>query len=85
MKIVEILIVALVFMALFPTIYSSLTNPTWYVSTIGNNATYTNATAIGYPALYNTMFTLISLLIVIGLLYMMWSSSIGHGKGGLKI
>jgi len=71
MKIVELLIVALVFMALFPTIYSALVNPT------GNSAPYS--------ATVTTIFTLVPLLIVVGLLYYAWSSSMGHKKGGLGI
>jgi heme/copper-type cytochrome/quinol oxidase subunit 2 len=69
MKIVELLIVALVFMALFPTIYSAFVTPT------GN--------AVPYNATTTVIFALVPLLIVIGLLYYMWSSSVG--RGGLKI
>jgi len=83
-NLIGILIAGLVFMAIFPTLMNSFTNPTWYVSTIGNNATYTNATGIPYPTLYNTIMGIVPLLIVVGLLYYVWSQS-GQGKKGIKL
>ncbi len=66
LKIVDMLIVALVFMAIFPTIYLAFTNVT------------------GYNGVTTTIFGLVPLLIVIGLLYYAWNSSGGNkGKGGL--
>lgn len=80
MKVLEILIVGLVFMALFPLLSNTFFNTDWHVSTIGNNATYTNATVIPYPTLYSTIFGIVPLLVVVGLLYYVWSKSQG-GKG----
>jgi heme/copper-type cytochrome/quinol oxidase subunit 2 len=68
MRIVELLVVALVFMALFPTIYDAFVNPT------GNTVPYNATTTV--------IFQLVPLLIVIGLLYFMWNSSVGHKQGG---
>ena len=68
MKIIEILITGLVFMALFPTVITMFLYPTG------------NTTA--YPALYMTIFSIVPLLIVVGLLYYVWSKS--QGKGGVK-
>lgn len=66
MKIIEILITGLVFMALFPTVINMFLTPTG------------NTTA--YPALYMTIFSIVPLLVVVGLLYYVWSKSQG-GKG----
>jgi len=81
-KIVEILIIALVFCALFPTIYSTFTNPqTLNISGNASPGEYYNT----YNPTVNTILTLVPLLIVIGLLYYAWSTSMGHKKGGLGI
>lgn len=69
MKIFDMLIIGLIFMALFPTIWGSFNNPVLTISTQGNNATWTNTTAIYYPTLYNTMFSLLPLLVVIGIIW----------------
>ena len=81
MKVLEILIVGLVFMALFPLLSNTFFNTAWYVSTIGNNATYTNATGIPYPALYNAIFGIVPLLVVVGMLYLIWTKSYHKGTG----
>lgn len=69
MKIIEILITGLVFMALFPTVITMFLNPTG------------NSTA--YPALYMTIFSIVPLLVVVGLLYYVWSKSQGGKVGGI--
>lgn len=79
MQLIEVLVVGLIFMALLPSVMTLFINPTWYVSTIGNNATFTNATAIAYPTTYNAIFSIVPLLLVVGLLYLVWS---GKKKGG---
>ena len=68
MDIVEILIVVLIFTALFPTISEMFLHPT------------TNSTP--YPALYMTIFSIIPLLIVIGLMYYIWSGAQSGKKHG---
>lgn len=71
MKVLDILVVGLVFMALFPTIYNSFMVPT------GNTTPYSGV--------ITTIFTIVPLLVVVGLLYYVWTSSQkGHG-GGIKI
>jgi len=67
MDLVKILILGLIFMALFPTLMNTFTTPT------GN--------ATPYPALYMTIFTIIPLLLVLGLLTKMW----GNSGAGVKI
>jgi len=69
-QVIEILIVGIVFMALFGTIYSTFTVPT------GNTVPYDATTTI--------ILKIVPLLVVIGLLYYVWSSSQKH-KGGMKI
>ncbi len=70
MKIIEILITGLVFMALFPVVSDLFLHPTG------------NTTA--YSTLYMTIFSIVPLLIVVGLLYYVWSKSQGgKGKGGV--
>jgi len=67
MELVKILILGLVFMALFPTLMNVFITPT------GN--------ATPYPALYMTIFTIIPLLLVLGLLTKMWD----HSGASVKI
>jgi len=70
MQIIEILIAGLIFMSLFPTLSDMFLHPTG------------NTTA--YPALYMTIFSIVPLLIVVGLLYYVWETSQGKKqKGGI--
>jgi len=71
MNVIEILITGLVFMALFPTLMTTFLTPT------------TNTTVI--PALYMTIFSIVPLLIVVGLLAYVWSKSQGGKGAGIKI
>jgi len=84
-QVIEILILGIVFMALFSSVGSLFTNPVWYVSTQGNNATFTNTTGIGYDATTAIILKIVPILIVIGVLYYVWSSSQKGKTGGLKI
>ena len=74
-KIFEWLIIGIIFMALFPILTNAFFNTTMYISTIGNNNTWTNTTAIPYPTLYSTIFWIVPLLVLVGLLYFFYHKS----------
>lgn len=69
MQVIEVLIAGLIFMAIFPSVMTMFLVPS------GNTTPY--------PAMYLTIFSIVPLLLVIGLLYMVWGRK--GGKGGIKI
>jgi len=85
MDLIKILLIGIIgIMVIVPMLFNAFTNPVQYISTQGNNATFTNTTPIYYPAIYVTIFSLVALLVILGLFIYVWGQT-GVSKTGIKI